>query len=265
MYRLLHIARTLLGQGFIDRLRYRYHGYKNRRRNAHFKKAHPETPLPPPYMLYESFKLDYQAYFESGLKTAQWIIGQCSTHQQLDHARILDWGCGPARVTRHMAQLLPLAQVHGTDYNSSTIKWCSESFDKIDFRINKLNPPTEYPADNFDLIYGISIFTHLSENNHFNWTAELHRILADGGIALITTHGDAHKVKLTPAEQIIYEDHQMVFRQGEKEGHRTCTAFHPPAAFMKLVQEKFMVLHHEPGKIHDWGIGQDTWILKALG
>ena len=69
-----------------------------------------------------------------------------------------------------------------------------------------------------DIIYGISIFTHLSEKMHFSWTKELTRVLKNDGILFLTTHGDAHKFKLLPKEQVIYENGNLVVHGYKKEG-----------------------------------------------
>jgi SAM-dependent methyltransferase len=43
-----------------------------------------------------------------------------------------------------------------------------------------------YPADHFDVVYGHSVFTHLSYEDHFNWLIEIRRVLKPGGFAFLT-------------------------------------------------------------------------------
>jgi hypothetical protein len=51
-------------------------------------------------------------------------------------------------------------------------------------------PPLRYPTGKFNLIYGVSVMTHLDEDYQRQWLLELKRITARGGLVLLTTHGD---------------------------------------------------------------------------
>ena len=43
----------------------------------------------------------------------------------------------------------------------------------------------------FDLIYAVSVFTHLDLDLGRRWLADLHRILKPGGLLLFSVHGEA--------------------------------------------------------------------------
>jgi hypothetical protein len=45
-------------------------------------------------------------------------------------------------------------------------------------------------ACSVDLLYGISVFTHLSEYHRHLWLSEIARVLRPGGCAILTTHGE---------------------------------------------------------------------------
>lgn len=53
-----------------------------------------------------------------------------------------------------------------------------------------LNPPTKFADEYFDLILGISVLTHLRENDQSDWLAELSRISKKGAIGLLSVHGN---------------------------------------------------------------------------
>jgi ubiquinone/menaquinone biosynthesis C-methylase UbiE len=57
------------------------------------------------------------------------------------------------------------------------------------FSVNDNLPPLPFADSTFDLIYSISIFTHLPEDMQFAWLAELARVLVAGGYAVLTVHG----------------------------------------------------------------------------
>ncbi len=249
-----------------DQVRYTIMRLKNNQKNKEFITENPGIPIPPPYMVYESFQMDYRKYLIGGKEDAQWIVTLASKYCNLNHAKILDWGCGPARILRHLPDILGATNEYfGTDYNTKTIKWCKENLgDTISFSKNELNPPLIYTDNAFDLIYGISILTHLSLENHYTWSTELCRILSPNGILILTTHGDAFVEKLTQSEADSYRKQHIVSRDKTKEGHRTFGTFHPPAMLRNIFDKSGLhILQHIPGKrVTDSYISQDVWILK---
>jgi len=65
----------------------------------------------------------------------------------------------------------------------------------------------------FDLIIGVSVFTHLGEEDQFRWLAELARVIKPGGIALMSIQGlivcAINRVDLAIVEKL-YCDHFLV-------------------------------------------------------
>jgi SAM-dependent methyltransferase len=103
------------------------------------------------------------------------------------HARILDWGCGCGRLARYAAQL-PGVALSGCDIDAGNVAWCSTNLNGS-FTATKLHPPLPYADSSFDLIYGLSVFTHLREPLQTEWLAELNRVSAPGALLLMTIHG----------------------------------------------------------------------------
>lgn len=102
--------------------------------------------------------------------------------------KILDWGCGCGRIARFFSELID-CDFYGVDIDCENINWCKANI-KGTFIDIKQEPPTQFFENYFDVIYGVSIFTHLNFNDHMKWLTELHRILRHGGYVLFTIHGD---------------------------------------------------------------------------
>src|SRR5262249_54411154 len=85
-----------------------------------------------------------------------------------DLPRILDWGCGCGRVTRYFKSL-PGCALTGIDIDADNLNWCREHLGFGEFFQVPLRPPTTLAAASFDLIIGISVFTHLKEPEQGEW------------------------------------------------------------------------------------------------
>jgi len=250
---------------FTDWLRYYMQKSKNRKINKVFRSENPEVKLPPDYLIYESFQINYQKYYTESIDTAKWLANHFKKYIELKDKRILDWGCGPGRIIRHLPTLIGNGcEYFGTDYNKKSIDWCSKNLSDVKFNRNSLTAQLPF-ADNFvDVIYGISIFTHLSKQLHFDWYNELYRILKPNGIMFLTTQGDNFKVKLTDTELKIYNDNSLVVRGNVKEGHRTFSAFHPKEFMKKLFYNAEILEHIETKPDKGGWLPQDIWIIKKL-
>ena len=245
-----------------DRLNFYFQKFRNRTSNKMFREKYPGVVLPPDYMIYESFQMNYDNYYNDSLDTANWLISYFEKHLDLLNVKILEWGCGPARIIRHLPRLLnDSCEIYGSDYNSKTIEWCKENIPGIKFSKNNLQPPLEFEGNFFDIIYATSVFTHLSEEMHYAWFVELKRILKKNGIIFLTTHGDNCKPKLTNEELKIFESGNLVVRGNVKEGHRTFAAYQPPV-FMRKLFSDVEILEHVTREPEGNYIPQDVWIVR---
>ena len=96
----------------------------------------------------------------------------------------------------HFHELYPSAKLYGTDIDEWAIHWCRDNLDHAcNFTSNKQWPPLSYRDGFFDLVYSVSVFTHLPEDMQFAWLAELRRVAKEGSYLLLTTHN----MELLPA------------------------------------------------------------------
>jgi SAM-dependent methyltransferase len=100
----------------------------------------------------------------------------------------LTFGCGSARVLRHFRCIRDLYWA-GTDANPKPIEWARGNLDGIDFRINQLEPPLPFEDGSFDVIYALSVFTHIPLEWQRPWLEELRRVLRPGGYLICTVLG----------------------------------------------------------------------------
>jgi SAM-dependent methyltransferase len=186
-------------------------------------------PLPPPRLMHlVAASEDVSWFLEAGQRGASClrdILGRNGVELESLGA-ILDFGCGAGRVLRHFETLRGPA-LHGTDYNPALIAWCARSLPFAGFRVNGLGGGLSYADDTFDLVYALSVFTHLTESLQAFWIRELARVVRPGGYLFITVHGEHYAPKLPPGDYERFREGQLVVIGSSREGSNDCAAFHP--------------------------------------
>lgn len=100
----------------------------------------------------------------------------------------LDFGCGCGRVARWMQGARPVVGLTGVDVDAAQVRWAQRHLPG-EFAVMRPSPPLGFAPESFDVVYAISIFTHLDEREQFAWLGEFLRILRPGGLLIATTHG----------------------------------------------------------------------------
>ncbi len=140
--------------------------------------------------------------------------------------RVLDFGCGVGRVLRYWAKY-PAVQVHGTDFQEELLSWCRKNLSFGRFALNTLEPALSYPDGHFNVIYALSVFTHLPEAMQADWFGELMRCLKPGGMLYFTTHGDHYRYLLNSKDAADFDAGRLVELGIDRPGTNICTIFHP--------------------------------------
>lgn len=156
-----------------------------------FRRRIKSQTLPPEALIFRIGGSKSSAVFEQiGRTVAQNLTNAIQEIPPLKRgARILDFGCGCARVLRYFQPNFTMCKFFGSDIDQEAITWCQEHITDATFVVNNHLPPLPFPEKHFDFIYSISIFTHLPEEMQFAWLEELRRVTKVGGHLVLTTHG----------------------------------------------------------------------------
>jgi SAM-dependent methyltransferase len=249
----------------VDDLRFLGCWARNYRRNRAFLKANKNFPVPPHYIAYDAYgNLDWNCYKQSGLDGAEFLSNLIRKHLPAggnERVKVLEWGCGAARILRHLPlHLGEQYELTGSDYNEHSIAWCRRNIPNARFVQNRLTPPLPFADDSFDAVYALSVLTHLSEELNFAWLNELIRVTRKDGIILLTIKGDSYRNVLLAGELRAFNDGELVVRDRVKEGKKMFGAFHS-SRFVRncFLRHADVVLHVPDGFPH---MLQDVWLIR---
>jgi len=152
-------------------------------------------PVPPPKLRFRVHgQMSESSFMEQGERVSRDISSILTRHGQAlkPGDKYLDFGCGCARVLRFLTAENRDVSFFGTDIDPEAIRW-NQNFlkDRANWYVNSPTPPTAFTDGKFDVVVSVSVFTHLDETLQIDWLKEIERILAPGGIAILTIHGDS--------------------------------------------------------------------------
>jgi SAM-dependent methyltransferase len=216
-------------------------------------------------MLFETqATTNYAQYYSGGLRRAKWLFDIAAEVLSDGPLRVCEWGCGPARLIRHMPSFSSAGEIeaYGTDYSESIIEWCRGHIHNVHFELNDLEPPLPFPDEMFNLLYSNSVYTHLSRELQFRWFQDNLRVVKPGGIVSLSVHGDALKDRLLAHERREYEDTGFAVRAAWKPGGPWFTAYNSP----RFMEHEFLAgleivrteIHGEDEKPPR----QDIWVVR---
>jgi SAM-dependent methyltransferase len=131
-----------------------------------------------------------EAYLESGRAIAAGIQGMLRASGATEPADILEWGFSTGRVLRHWRDLAPSARLWGCDIDAEAIGWgWGNLWPPV--RVFQCSPAARIalPDDSMDLVYGISVFTHIATEPEA-WLMELRRITRPGGHVFVSINDE---------------------------------------------------------------------------
>ncbi|MFN8141562.1 MAG: class I SAM-dependent methyltransferase [Solirubrobacterales bacterium] len=129
-----------------------------------------------------------------GLMTRQSIDAALPEDWNYEGKRLLDFGCGSGRTLRHFLDVAEVAEAWGCDIDRPSIEWLEDNLcPPLRVFTCEVDPPLKsdrpgLEAGSFDLIWAVSVFTHLAGNSA-EWLLELHRLLKPGGILIASFMG----------------------------------------------------------------------------
>lgn len=127
-------------------------------------------------------------YDASGAEIKQFIVSQLPASWTWEGKRVLDFGCGAGRILRHFLSEAQVAEFWGSEIDRTSVGWIAEHLSPVHAVHHAESPPLAAPSGHFDLIYAMSVFTHITDE-WSAWLVELHRLLAPDGVLIASFLG----------------------------------------------------------------------------
>lgn len=167
--------------------------YRDRRERMQFEKNQ-SFPIPPLHLRTRiGAAREVAGFLEQGRRCYHDIEGILISHGKAlnNFDSVLDFGCGCGRTLRHFRDWSSSKgkTIAGVDVDMEVINWCKSHLPFVSVQRSNIRPPLPFHAEKFDLIYAISVFTHLEEAFHFEWLSELDRVLRRDGCVIISVLG----------------------------------------------------------------------------
>jgi SAM-dependent methyltransferase len=209
------------------------------------KAAAMDGPLPPAFLrVLTAGSSNAETFVEQGRKAAaEFHRLACDWGRPLSpRDRVLEFGCGCGRVARWWLDLCP-ARFDGCDVQGRLIDWCAQNL-RGEYRLTLLDPPLPYEAASFDLIYALSVFTHMREPGAVAWLAEMARVLKPGGLALLTFQDD--RLPAAAALQPGLSETGFAVRRRGAEGRNLLAGYFTAEGFAARAGPGLELLHVTP-------------------
>lgn len=177
-------------------------------------------------------------YLADGWRTMmelQEVLG--AVNKPLWHCNsFLEFACGHGRFTRHLVRALTPARLAVSDVVPGSVEFLQETFG-VDGFYSTTNSENLVIPQKYEVIFVLSLFSHLPFAAWVPWIAKLHSALVPGGVLVFSTHGESfaqHEgVQLEPDGTRFFSSSESTALEGEQYG----TAFAAAATVKRIVQQ----------------------------
>lgn len=228
----------------------------------------PAPDVPPPRLRHRVHgAFDVASYTHAGEVIASELAHRLHENGIELGGRVLDFGCGPGRVATRVKALAPACRLFGIDTDGEAIAWARRHLAfTAEFERNAPSPPTRFVPRFFDVVYTVSVFTHLDERSQLAWLDEIARILRPGGAFVATVHGACAWASCTEDELEALRErgfHHRVGRTGRLKldglPDTYQTTFHAREYVERVWTRRFELVEYAEGGLHGH---QDVVVMK---
>jgi SAM-dependent methyltransferase len=200
-------------------------------------------------------------YFENGAANAQQVRDLMASLGLAKDARVLEFASGYGRVTRHLKDLNFVA----CDIHPEAMEFCRSALG-VEAIPSAAMPEDWKPAEKFDFIFAISLWSHLPDGLFQRWLSSVCAALKPGGYLMFSNHG-AHAAAVVPElAEPIKDGQEYGYLDGSDQKDLDPSIYGSTVALPSYVIKaiygatKARVVSFRPAAW--WGL-QDEWVIQV--
>lgn len=239
--------------------------YKIDKDNVLFEKENLRLKIPPVEMIWDTIgSASFEDYYRSGIEDAEMIYSLIKKHYKGERKLLLDFGCGPGRVFRHLPEVSDIteANIRASDINREYVTWCKNHLPAVRTISNESAPPLNFDDDFFTIALALDVFTRMNENSIMKWLSELDRLLHSKGILITSFFSDEYAADVLPRDVLRKHSKGQSVQSGEgSEGSRMRRTFIPQKTLTRIFEKQFTILEKSTDPRASIRQGQEIWIM----
>jgi SAM-dependent methyltransferase len=174
---------------------------------------------------------------------------------------VLEFASGHGRFTRHLVKALGAERVVVSDVVPSAVDFSQRTFGVDGFLSASTPEAVQWPA-RYDLVFVLSLFSHLPRSTWSRWLKVLYESVAPGGLLVFSTHG----IKAADFDNVVLDADGFLFAPSSEslaiDVNEYGTAFTSEAFVRQAIAETLgadCLVHQAP--VHFWN-HQDAYVLR---
>ena len=204
-------------------------------------------------------------YFADGWRTLSELMLLLEAVDQplLKTPRVLEFASGHGRFTRHLAKALGAGRVVVSDVVPSAVEFSKSTFGVDGFLSASVPEEVQWPQ-RYELVFVLSLFSHLPRSTWSRWLKVLFEAVAPGGLLVFSTHG----VKAAAFDSVVLDEEGFFFAPSSEshaiDAQEYGTAFTSEAFVLQSIADTLgadCLVHKAP--VHFWN-HQDAYVLRRL-
>ena len=204
-------------------------------------------------------------YLADGWRTLSELMLLLETVDQplLKMPRVLEFASGHGRFTRHLVKALGAKRVVVSDVVPGAVEFSRSTFGVAGFMSASVPEQVQWPQ-RYDLVFVLSLFSHLPRSTWSRWLKVLYEAVAPGGLLVFSTHG----LKAAAFDNVQLDAEGFFFAPSSESNaidvQEYGTAFTSDAFVLQRIAETLgadCLVHQVP--VHFWN-HQDAYVLRRL-
>jgi SAM-dependent methyltransferase len=179
-------------------------------------------------------------------------------------ATLLEFASGYGCVTRFLIDACPNTDITCCDIHPAAVAFLQSEFG-VDAVLSNKSPEQVSIDRTFDVVFVVSLFSHLPKATWTRWLRSISRCVAKGGLLIFTTHGYTSASANFASAEI--NDEGYWFHPASEQADIDPEEYGSTITTPKFVHKQVASIHdlrvvgHRPGGLQK---NQDVYILKRL-